>query len=267
MKSTSSASRPQVDGGAFHLRMKPGDLAPHCIIVGSPERADRIAREHLKDVRAFTNPREIRAYTGRYHGVEVSVLTHHLGTTYCGLVMDEAMSIGTRRFIRVGSCSALVPWAKVGDVMICNSAIRNDGASLDWAPRRVEARARLEMHHALTEAATIINSDGCNVGIGVTTSDFYWGQGRPDIWGRPPPPALARRHRKYLNDPSITAYDMENAGVFLKASLAGEECWAGSVMAIYGNRHSDELVEGAGDDFAIEVGLGAMLAIAMGYPL
>lgn len=252
-------------GRQYHLHTKPGDLAPHCLFVGAPERAAHIATT------CFTNPKKegdyrgFESWTGEYEGVPMSVVSHGIGGASIGTVLPEAVASGARRIIRVGSCGALQPKAKIGDAVIVYAAARLDGASDNWAPASFPAVAHPFVVQTLVEVAQAMKVR-YHLGIGASTACFNQGQARRRTAKTWLPPRLEAQHVE-LQRAGILCYDMENSALFTWCATQGVPM-VGSVCAVYASRRvSGKLRSGAGEDEAIKIGLKAMHALATKYPL
>ncbi|RLE99977.1 MAG: uridine phosphorylase, partial [Thermoprotei archaeon] len=53
------------DGSYYHIRCKPGDIAPYVLLPGDPERVPKIA-EIWETKRKVAQHREYMTYTGKY---------------------------------------------------------------------------------------------------------------------------------------------------------------------------------------------------------
>ena len=57
-----------------HINARPEDFARTVLMPGDPLRSKFIAENYLEDARLINNVRGIQGYTGKYHGVRVSVM-------------------------------------------------------------------------------------------------------------------------------------------------------------------------------------------------
>lgn len=266
MNNRADAVHPQAAGGRqYHLGTGPGDLAPHCLLVGSPERAEMIGTKFL-DGQEVGHHRGLVSYTGEYEGVPMSVVTTGMGSATTGIVLPEAVRSGAQRFIRVGSCSTLWPEPNVGDSAIVTGAVRLDGASDNWAPPGWPAFADHRVVMALQRAAQDLALPHF-LGIEATTTCFNEGQARPDDNGYLP--ERLRAQHDELVQRGVLLYSMESATIFVWCLTHGKkpgEFWAGSVNAIYGNRRTNAFGV-QGDEQASLIALRAMLILNREYPL
>jgi purine-nucleoside phosphorylase len=115
-----------------HISAEPGDFADVVLMPGDPQRAEHIASRFLRDARRVTDVRNMYGYTGSYRDRRVSVMAHGMGIPSCSIYATELFrEYGVKTVIRVGSCGALAPEAKLGDVIIAL------GASTDSKVNRI----------------------------------------------------------------------------------------------------------------------------------
>ncbi|MBI2099135.1 nucleoside phosphorylase [Candidatus Uhrbacteria bacterium] len=255
------------DGRQYHLQTSPGDLAAHCLLVGSPERAEMIARTMFRLSRKVGDHRGLKSFTGIFAEMPVSVVTTGMGSASTAIVLPEAVRSGARRFIRVGSCGTLWKEPKLGESVICTGAVRLDGASENWAPIQYPAVADYRVVAALVATAEELNLPHY-VGIGATTTCFNEGQARPGQV-RPDdrgyvPPRLQALHEEFVAR-GVLFYSMEEATLFVWCATHGGY-WAGAVDAIYAQRQTNEFAA-VGDEDAARIALLALLLLSRKYPL
>ncbi|HEX2686482.1 MAG TPA: purine-nucleoside phosphorylase [Kofleriaceae bacterium] len=115
-----------------HIGAKPGDFADTVLMPGDPLRAEHIANKFLSDARRVTEVRNVYGYTGLYQGQRLSVMAHGMGIPSCSIYATELVrEYGVKTLIRVGSCGALAPDIRLGDVIIAL------GASTDSKVNRI----------------------------------------------------------------------------------------------------------------------------------
>lgn len=99
-------------GRQYHLETGSNDLAKDCLLVGSPERAEMIAKTMFRLWCKVGDHRGLKSFTGERDGVPVSVVTTGMGSASTAIVLPEAVRSGGRRFIRVGSSFCLVFYSR-----------------------------------------------------------------------------------------------------------------------------------------------------------
>ncbi len=109
--------------GTPHNSAKLGDIAKTVIMPGDPLRAKFIAENFLEDAKEFNHVRGMLGYTGKYKGVEVSVMGHGMGIPSVGIYSFELFKFyGVENIIRIGSCGGLLPEMELFDVVLADSA-------------------------------------------------------------------------------------------------------------------------------------------------
>ncbi|MBR4482467.1 MAG: phosphorylase, partial [Paludibacteraceae bacterium] len=76
------------DGSAFHLHLKPENMADKVILVGDRGRVDMVS-SMFDSVECVNENREFRSATGLYKGKRVMVLSTGIGTGNIDIVMNE----------------------------------------------------------------------------------------------------------------------------------------------------------------------------------
>lgn len=133
--------------------------------------------------------------------------------------------------LRVGTCGAIQPHIKPGDLIICTAAVRKDGTSDSYVQSAYPAFANYEVTLALIEAAEQLGYT-YHLGVGYTASSFFCGQGRPGVNG------YSQSFMKdILNDmqtAGVLNFEMEAATVFTISSLY--KMRAGAIFTVIANR-------------------------------
>lgn len=258
-----------VSGKQYHTEIGPEEIAAHCLLVGSPTRAEMIAKTFFENARQVGDDhRGLKSYTGEYRGMRTSVVTTGMGSATTGIVLSEAARCGARRFIRVGTCATLWKEPELSDSAIVSAAVRLDGASENWAPIEYPAFADYRVVQALVDAGEMLRQP-CYVGVEATTTCFNEGQARPDDSGYIPP-RLLEQHEELVQR-GVLLYSMESATIFVWCSTHGKiydsdhGIWAGSVNAIIASRRTNAF-NVVGEEVAAKVALEAMMLLNWRYP-
>ncbi len=111
-----------------HIRLDSTIGADAAILPGDPARV-LAAAAHMKDVREEAFNREYRSVTGTYRGKRIIVMSTGMGGASTAIGLEELADIGVRKVIRIGSCGALQSSLRLGDLVICERAVCDDGAS------------------------------------------------------------------------------------------------------------------------------------------
>lgn len=87
----------------IHLRAKKGDYASTVLLVGDPDRAEKISKI-LKDVKLVNQNRGLLGYIGKFKDKKISVQTTAMGCPSAAIVVEELIQLDVQRFIRIGTC-------------------------------------------------------------------------------------------------------------------------------------------------------------------
>lgn len=153
-----------------------------------------------------------------------------IGGPSIAIVVDELAQIGVRTLIRVGSCGALDPAIRHGDLVISLAAARFERTSEAYAPLGYPAVSDPRALRALEEAARTLGIR-CHIGVTATVGTFYPEQDRPGFAGARG--GVANRFpREELRRLRIANVEMEMATLFTMARVFGVE--AGGICTVYG---------------------------------
>ncbi|MGC8836461.1 MAG: uridine phosphorylase [Infirmifilum sp.] len=243
-----SASSPELgEGLQYHIRCKPGDVAPYVLLPGDPDRVPLIS-SFWDDKREIARHREYVTHTGVYKGAPISSTSTGIGGPAASIALEELLRVGANTFIRVGTTGALRREIRVGDLIIATGAVRLDGASEEYVRIEYPALAHYEVVLALVEAAEQLGFR-YHVGIVASTDTFYTGQARPGFKGYMP--SWSKEIMSDLQEAGVLSFEMEAASIFTLASIYGAR--AGAVLAVLANRVTDEFGLEAGVKEAVQV--------------
>ena len=243
----------------YHIELGPGELAEYILLPGDPDRTSRIATR-LESIELERHNREFASVTGLFRGQRVSVVSTGIGTDNVEIVVAEILAITERpTFIRVGSCGALQPEMRLGDLAITTGAVRLEATTSFFVHDGYPAVADYEAVAALVEAAERLGHR-YHVGVTATAPGFFGAQGRPI-------PQLPIRYpdlAKEMTSQLVMNFEMEASALLVLATLG--RCRAGVVCAVYANRTTGEFVSGDQKDAAeaacVETGLESLLVLA-----
>jgi uridine phosphorylase len=123
-------------------------LAPRVLLPGDPGRALLLARTLLHEPRMFNHHRGLWGYTGAAaDGEPLTIQSSGMGGPSTAIVLSELIDLGAQRVVRVGTCGALVPELRLGDLVVATEALATDGTS-----RALGAGERVEPDPALLAA-------------------------------------------------------------------------------------------------------------------
>lgn len=157
-----------------HISAQPGDFADTVLMPGDPQRAEHIATRFLEGAKRVTDVRNVWGYTGTYQGHRLSVMAHGMGIPSCSIYATELVrEYGVKTVMRVGSCGALAPDVKLGDVIVAL------GASTDSKVNRIRFMdhdfAAIADFGLVERAVAAARKRGVPVRVGnVFSTDFFY---------------------------------------------------------------------------------------------
>ena len=252
------------DGSAFHIHLKPEELADNVILVGDPGRVDMVA-EFLSDIEFRHQSREFVSVTGKYNGKRVTVLSTGIGTDNIDIGMTELDALANVDFetrevkaehrtltvLRIGTTGAIHPDIPLGSFIFSHISVGVDGL-LNWYENRDEI-ALLDMEDAFKKHVKwnrhlpdpyfvkasdklIKKVDDCTVkGVTISAPGFYGPQGRVVRLGLAMPDMLEDYESFRYDDYRITNFEMEGSALAGLAAHLGHE--AGTVCCAIANRY------------------------------
>jgi len=229
----------------YHIGVGPDDVVDYIMLVGDPGRADRAAKL-LDEVTLRKENREFRTVTGKYKGVDVSIMSTGIGQDNIEIVFIELMNIMRCKrergespspvLIRVGTTGGLQEYTEIGDLVISTGAVRLENTTLFFVPEGFPAIANYEVVMALIEAAERLGYR-YHVGVTASASGFYGAQGRK-IEGFPLRyPDLP----KVLKELNVMNFEMESSALFTFATM--RRVRAGMVCVVLANRPKNTFIK------------------------
>ncbi|HET6443598.1 MAG TPA: nucleoside phosphorylase [candidate division Zixibacteria bacterium] len=215
----------------YHIKCKPGDIAPYVLLPGDPGRVAVVASFWDQSEKVAQN-REYVTYTGTYRGAPISCTSTGIGCPSTAIAMEELARIGARTFIRIGTCGTFQENIEVGDIAIFDSAMRLDGTTHRYAPPEYPAVAHHEVVRACIEAGELLEY-ATHVGTTRSSDGFYAGHSEPgssfnNYWQ-----AGWRSQMEDLMRLNIIAAEMEASAIFVLARLWGLR--AGGISVVVDN--------------------------------
>ncbi|VBB04916.1 Hypothetical protein LUCI_0122 [Lucifera butyrica] len=114
-----------------HIRCSKEVGAAYAILPGDPQRIDRVL-PFLDNPAEISYNREFRTAVGFFRGIKVMITSTGIGGPSLGIAAEELGKIGVETLIRIGSCGALQPGIKLGDLIIPAGAVRDEGTSATY---------------------------------------------------------------------------------------------------------------------------------------
>ena len=240
------------DGSAFHIHIKPEELADTVLLFGDPGRV-KMFMPLFDSIEAQGQSREFAFATGTYRGKRITALSHGIGPDNIDIVATELDALANVDFdtrevkpehrrltlIRIGTCGAIQPEIPLGSFISSHISLGTDGmfnwyegrdkvCLLDfeeafkkhthWAehlpdPYFVRASERLIK---LFEPVTV-------KGMTVSAGGFYGPQGRIVRQGLAMPHMLEDFETFSFGGYKITNFEMEGAALAGMAATLGHD--------------------------------------------
>ncbi len=127
------------DGSAFHIHIKPENLADKVLLVGDPDRVGMV-ESFFDSIEAEGQSREFRYFTGLYKGCRMTCLSHGIGPDNIDIVVTELDALANIDFatreirpdhrrlsmLRMGTCGAIQSDIPLGSCILSHVSIGFD---------------------------------------------------------------------------------------------------------------------------------------------
>lgn len=255
------------DGSAFHIHLRPEELADNVIMVGDPSRVDMIA-QFLENIEFRHASREFVSITGSRNGKRITVLSHGIGPDNIDIVMTELDALANIDFktrlpkeehrrltiLRIGTCGAAQPDIPLGSYILSHISIGFDGV-LNWYKdgekiflmdfenafiKHMDWPARYARPYFVRSSAKIVErfQDWTVKGMTVSAPGFYGPQGRSVRLELTMPDLIEKLESFSYEGYRVTNIEMESSALAGLAALLGHD--AATVCLAIANRHVKE---------------------------
>ena len=236
------------DGSAFHIHIRPEQLADNVILVGDPGRVAMV-KSYFASIEAEGASREFVWATGHYGSKRFTVLSTGIGTDNIDIVMTELDALANVDFatrevkpehrslniLRIGTCGAIQPEIPLGAFILSHISVGCDGL-LNWYENRdrialpdFEEAFKEHVHwnkhlpdpyfvRAGEEMIRRFEKDTVK-GMTISASGFYGPQGRVVRLGLAMPDMLTDFESFEFGGYKITNFEMEGSAL---AGLAAQ---------------------------------------------
>jgi len=211
-------------------------LADRALLPSDPGLALALAQALLAEPRMFNHSRGLWGYTGTAaDGAPLTIQSTGIGGPSAAVVMEELCELGIRELVHAGTCAALDPGVRAGEVVLAEAVVAGDGAS-----RALGAGDRVSPDPALAAA---LRPAADRAGLVASGDVFY----------QPPP--------RPLESHGALAADLEAAAILTVARRRGVR--AASLLAVsHSARAGHPLGPVALTAVAERVGRAAIAALA-----
>jgi len=252
------------DGSAFHIHLRPEELADRVIVFGDPGRVD-MAAEFLEDKEFRHASREFVGITGKYGGKRVTLLSTGIGTDNIDIVMTELDALANVDFatrevkpehrtltvLRIGTCGAIQPDIPLGSFIFSEISVGCDGL-LNWYADR-DSISLVDMEEAFKKHVKwdrhlpdpyfvkasprlkALLEDCAVMGVTISASGFYGPQGRVVRLPLAMPDMVSDYETFRYEGYRITNFEMEGSALAGLAAKLGHD--AGTICCAIANRY------------------------------
>lgn len=161
-----------------HIRLDESNSAPCALMPGDPKRVDIIA-SYLDNVKELEFNREYRSIIGEYKGMKVIGISTGMGGSSVAIAVEELKNIGVHTMMRIGSAGAMQEGIGLGDLIIAEGAVREDGASNCYIDARYPAVPDYRLINLCTEVAKEKGYE-YHTGIVLSHESFYYDEDTED---------------------------------------------------------------------------------------
>ena len=244
-------------GEIYHLKLKPGQLAPNIITVGDPKRIELFI-PYFDSIDCRISNREFSTLTGIFKGKPLSVMATGIGTDNIDIAMTEAdalfnidfgnfkakKKITPLTFIRMGTSGGLQEDIEVGDIVLSAAAVGLDNLYYFYQSKGnrwsevnniLSQSMDIRTYTCGADSALLEHFEGIGkTGITMTCPGFYGPQGRALRTPIQYPNLLENLSALKLDEYRLTNFEMETAGIFAMAEILGHR--ALSISGILAHR-------------------------------
>ena len=255
------------DGSVYHLNLRPEHLAETIIVVGDPDRVERVTK-HFDSIEFKIKKREFNTHTGFYKGKRISVVSTGIGTDNIDIVFNELDALVNIDFeqreikskltsldiIRIGTSGSIQKEIPIDSFVISDYAVGFDSLLYFYKSDAVQYKEISEALAKHTNWASEksspyvvkcsdslfkrLSSAQTHKGFTATNVGFYGPQGRVlrlEIQDKQLNDKLADFNHNGL---AITNLEMETSAIYGLSALLGHK--AISMNAIIANRATGE---------------------------
>lgn len=256
------------DGSAFHIHIKPEQLADIVLLVGDPGRVGMVA-SYFETIEAEGQSREFRFATGMYKGKRMTCVSHGIGPDNIDIVMTELDALANIDFetreikpqhrrltlLRMGTCGAIQPDIPLGSAILSHVSI-----GFDCLMRWYEGVGKINLQDYEDDFVRHMNWDAAGLprpyfvkasqkmidlmsgwtvkGMTISAPGFYGPQGRVLRLGLAMPDMLEKLESWRYDGRRITNFEMESSALAGMAAQLGHD--AVTVCCAIANRYAGE---------------------------
>lgn len=116
-----------------HTQLTSAIKTDSAVIVGDPARVDK-ATKLLTNVEEWAFNREYKSVLGDYQGKRILVMSTGIGAPSAAIGVEELNNVNVKKVIRVGSAGAMQTGINLGELIIGEGVVRDDGLTKKYVP-------------------------------------------------------------------------------------------------------------------------------------
>lgn len=182
------------------------------IIAGDPERVPIIS-SYFEQSHQVSTSRNFLCHQGSLKQSPVLVVSSGIGAPSTAIVVEELIDLGVTTIVRLGTCGALQPKVKVGDLVISSGCVRDEGTSRQYIESIFPAIPDYALLHELITGAAG-KSIPCHVGITHCKDAYYLERPAKQL----DPARVAQRWEQW-RQAGVLVTEMESSALFVLGSL------------------------------------------------
>ena len=250
-------------GAIYHLNVRPEELADTVIVVGDPERVEKVSK-HFDSIECRCHHREFITHTGYIGKERISVMSTGIGPDNIDIAMNELDALANINFdtrtvnanlkklniIRLGTSGALQADIPVDSMVASTHGLGFDNV-LNYYIHESDAENKILIEAFLSQ--TLMDTQITNPyifkgsdalinkidneffkGITVTAPGFYGPQGRELRLKSRSRQLIDRLSHFSFQGHRITNFEMESSAIYGLGKLLGHECL--SINVVVANR-------------------------------
>ncbi|EJV2650538.1 nucleoside phosphorylase [Vibrio vulnificus] len=188
-----------------HLCVDETQVAERVIVCGEPDRANRIAAL-LESAELIAENREYRLFNGEFQGKAITVCSTGIGAPSMIIAVEELKQCGAKYIIRVGSAGAMQPNIALGELIVAEGAVRDEGGSKAYIDAAYPAYASFSLLKGL-DGYLQMQTVPYHMGV-VRSHDSFYTDDEETLC-------------QYWNKKGILGADMETSALFTVGRLRG----------------------------------------------
>ncbi len=251
------------DGSIYHLNLLPENLADTVIVVGDPERVEKVTR-YFDKVEVVVRKREFHTQTGFYKGKRITVISTGIGTDNIDIVLNELDALVNIDFeerkikeqhtsldiVRIGTSGSIQPEIPVDAFLLSELAVGFDSLLHFYKSEEIQVQdfnRAIKEHLQLSKEKSTPYVVACDTdlskklfsanifkGFTGTNEGFYGPQGRVLRLALQDENLNEKLASFSFQDKKVTNLEMETSAIYGLSALLGHR--AVSMNAIIANR-------------------------------